>query len=192
MNASEELEISPFTRTDMIAGEAVSILIYRVNKDGWRLRVTNHRGTAAVWRTHFDTEQDALNAYRWTLDNDGSSFIKKASAMLDVMEGFNPDLLQPRDQRYSDPKRFSLRYTLRVFKTVKKYAGLWPVQDLRGHYVSGYLYTGDAPAWPHPCKGVPGAPANIHVEFTLSPDHIESEVIDHMGLKPVKSNYFTL
>jgi hypothetical protein len=189
MASTGSLEISSISRTDVVAGESISILIYRVHGSGWRLRATNTRGTSAVWKQQFETEQAALDAYLWTLNSDGASFIKRAASMLEVMDGFNPELLQPRDQRFSDPKKFT-RYTLRVFSVVKKYAGLWPVQDLHGHNVSGYLYIGDAPAWPHPCQGMPGAPANIQIEFTNSPKHIEAEVVHELGLRPIMSNYY--
>jgi hypothetical protein len=192
MSKTETLEFSSITRTDVIAGESVSILIYRIVGSGWRLRATNTRGTSAVWKKHFETEQAALDAYLSTLQEDGPSFIKRAASMLEVMEGFNPLLLQPRDKRFSDPKRYSQSYTLRVFRMVKKYSGLWPVQNLLGHFVSGYLYSGVPPDWPHPCKGMPGAPENIHVEFTISPDHIEDAVIHDMGLRPVITNYFSI
>jgi len=189
MQKFEKLEISPITRTDQVAGESITVTIYRIDKMGWRLRVTDSRGTSAVWKKHFESESAALAAYVWMLENDGGSFIKRAASMLEVMEGFNPQLLQPRDKRYTDPKRFH-RYTLRVLKPIQHYAGIWPMQSLLGHNVSGYLYKGEAPAWPHPCKGLPGAPGNIEVEFTISPEFIEVEVVHDMGLRPMLNNYF--
>ncbi len=188
MQEPDKLEISPLTRTDEVAGESITVTIYQINKTGWRLRATNARGTSAVWKQHFESESAALAAYLWTLENDRDSFIKRAGSMLDVMEGFNPLLLQPRDTRYRDAHRNS--YTLRILKPIQHYAGIWPVQSLMGHNVSAYLYKADAPAWPHPCKGLPGAPCNIEVEFTIPPQFIETEVLHDRGLRPVLNNYF--
>jgi len=188
MQDSEKIEISPITRTDKIAGESITLTIYQINNTGWRLRATNTRGTSAVWKQHFETDSAALAAYLWTLEHDGNSFIKRAASMLDVMDGFNPRLLQPRDKRYLDSSRTS--YTLRILKPIKHYAGIWPVQNLMGHNVSAYLYKGDAPDWPHPCKGLPGAPENIDTEFTIPPQFIETEVLHERGLRPVLNNYF--
>jgi hypothetical protein len=185
----ESLEISSLTRTDELGTESITVTIYRINRSGWRLRVANARGVSAVWKKHFETEADALAAYTWTLENDGESFIKRAGSMLDVMDGFNAMLLQPRDKRYTDPKRF-VGYTLRILKPIQQYAGMWPAQSLMGYNISGYLYKGDAPAWPHSCQGLPGAPQNIEVEFTISPEYIEAEVVHDLGLRPAIANYF--
>ena len=189
MAQAETLQISPLTRTDALEGDVVSVTIYRVNQGGWRLRATNTRGVSFVWRKHFETEAEAMEAYVLTLEQDGLSFIKRAGMQLDVMDGFNPRLLAPRDKKYTDPTRFA-GYTLRVLKPIHAYSGIWPVQSLLGHNVSGYLYRGQAPSWPHPCKGLPGAPDNIDVEFTIAPDYIEAEVVHDLGLRPAISNYF--
>ncbi len=189
MQESDKLDISPITRTDEVAGESITATIYQINNTGWRLRATTTRGISAVWKQHFESESAALAAYLDMLERDAERMIKRLSSMMDVMEGFNPLLLQPRDQRYRDAKRAN-SYTLRILKPIEHYSGMWPVQNLLGHKVSGYLYKADAPAWPHPCKGLPGAPANIEAEFTIPPQFIEAEVLNEMGLRPVLSNYF--
>ncbi len=188
---AEKLEISPITRTDEVAGETLTATIYRIDSTGWRLRVTTPRGLSTIWKQHFDSEEAALAAYLWTLEHDAERFIKRPASMLEVMEGFNPLLLQPRDTRYVDAKR-THRYTLRILKPIQHYSGIWPVQDLMGHKVTGYLYKAEAPAWPHPCKGLPGAPHNIEVEFTIPPQFIEAEVLHERGLRPLLNNYFLL
>jgi hypothetical protein len=57
------------------------------------------------------------------------------------------------------------------------------VQSMVGHLVTGYLYKDEAPAWPHPVKGIPGAPSNIVMEFTVPVRHIETYVEHELGLK---------
>ncbi|MEI7786016.1 MAG: hypothetical protein WCK08_16610 [Betaproteobacteria bacterium] len=175
-------EFSPLQRRDELDGQQVWIWIYRFDASGWWLRAVSSRGASVVWRERFASDALALAAYERTLAEHGGGFIIEAGERVKGMDGFNPDLLLPQDARYTSGRGF-LSYTLRTFTLLSKYAGLWPAQSMLGHVITGYLYKGDAPAWPHAVQGIPGAPGNIVMEFTTPPQYIEDHVLQTMGLR---------
>ncbi len=177
-------QFSELQRSDQIAGQTISIWIYRFDDTGWWLRAVSSYGASVVWRERFATDAMALAEYERTVSEHGGGFIAKAGEQAKGMDGLNPALLQPQDVAYSSGRGF-LRYTLRTFAMLQKYAGLWPVQSMLGHSVTGYLYKEDAPDWPHPVKGIPGAPPNLVVEFTVPVRHIETHVEQELGMKKV-------
>lgn len=175
-------EFSPLQRRDEVDGQQIWIWIYRFDASGWWLRVVSSRGASVVWRERFASDVLALAAYDRALADHGAAFIVKAGEQIRGMDGFNPDLLAPQDARYTSGRGF-LSYTLRTFALLRKYAGLWPAQSMLGHVITGYLYKDDAPAWPHPVQGIPGAPRNIVMEFTIPAQHIEDHLLQTMGLR---------
>ena len=175
-------EFSPLQRRDEFDGQQVWIWIYRFDASGWMLRAVSSRGASAVWRQRFATDAQALAEYERTVVAHGGGFIVQAGEQVLGMDGLNPDLLQPQDVRYRGGKNFET-YTLRTFGLLRKYAGLWPVQSMLGHVVTGYLYRGDAPGWPHAVHGIPGAPENIELEFTIPAHHIQGHVEHDLGLR---------
>jgi hypothetical protein len=175
-------EFSSLQRQDQIDGQTISIWIYRFDATGWWLRAVSSYGASLVWRERFATDAQALAEYERTVTELGGGFIAKAGEQAKGMDGLNPALLQPQDSSYSSGRGF-LRYSLRTFAMLQKYVGLWPVQSMVGHLVTGYLYKDEAPAWPHPVKGIPGAPPNIVMEFTVPVRHIETYVEHELGLK---------
>jgi hypothetical protein len=58
-------------------------------------------------------------------------------------------------------------------KIMKKYSGVWPIKNIEGHNITGFLYEGDATVWPHPPMGALGAPSNLEKEFAVSSKHID-------------------
>ena len=175
-------EFSPLQRRDMFDGQQIWIWIYRFDASGWCLRAVSSLGASVVWRERFASDALALLAYERTLTEQGGGFIVKVGEQVQGMDGLNPDLLSPQDARYTSGRGF-LSYTLRTFSLLRKYAGLWPAQSMLGHVITGYLYKGDPPAWPHAVQGIPGAPPNIVMEFTVPAQHIEDHVVHSMGLR---------
>jgi hypothetical protein len=53
-------------------GVTVRVEIYRLeDRPGWTLEVVNDEGTSTVWEQPFDSDQEALAAFRVTVDEEG-------------------------------------------------------------------------------------------------------------------------
>jgi hypothetical protein len=163
---------SPLRRKELVQGHRLDVCIYRRGASAWALMVISSTGHSKVWDTTFASEQAALDEYRRMVDGQHVSQTLGMDTDLEDLLDLNPALLTPMDQRMRDPLKLAT-YTLRKFEIIKKYSGVWPIKNTDGHNITGYLYLGAGPVWPHPPKGAPGAPANIDVEFTVSGKHID-------------------
>lgn len=178
-----DIQFSALERVESIDGELVQVHIYRRKGEGWTLHLVNSKGVAQIVGSKFDSEQAAMSYFEQTIcGKNHLEFSNDPQAYSSGLDGFNVSLLDPQYDRYKDCKT-NVNYTLCKFNRVKKYTGLWPAKSLKGHHITGYLYKGVAPAWPHPPKGMPGAPANIDTEFTISPEHIDIYIDFDRGLR---------
>ena len=177
------LEYSPLQKVSRVGDEQVQIYIYRQPQESWRLLLVNAHGASRVLEKNFDTDVQALGYFDDVCKyNSDKLFPADLVELVKEMPHVNASLLSPQYAWYRDMKSRAL-FTLCKFDLVHKYAGLWPAQNLQGHKITGYLYSGDSPAWPHPPKGLPGAPENIEVEFTILPKHIDFYVETERGLR---------
>jgi len=151
--------------------------------------VISGTGHSKVWAVAFATEQAALDEYQRMVDGGRVAQNLGIDASLEDSFDLNPALLKPIDQRLRDPLKLAT-YTLRKFEIIKKYSGVWPIKNTDGHNVTGYLYVGAAPVWPHPPKGTPGAPANIDSEFMVSGKHIDFYLSHDRRLQKILTNWY--
>jgi hypothetical protein len=173
---------SPLVRKDSLDHVTVHVCIYQVGHSGWTLRIMNSRGLASTWQKKFATDQEALAEYDQHVQNSGLARVIESTSVLTGIDGFNPDLLEPQDQRYRG-NGYKDYFVLRQFSLIKKYAGKWPIHNVYGHIITGYLYRNAAPAWPHAALHFPDAPPNIEVEFSVPSLHIESHIQHELGLQ---------
>jgi hypothetical protein len=182
MDKLAPIEISQLGRKDYCGEDLIETFIYRTGINNWTLRVENSRGASAVWKKKFKTPEEALAAYTENFESTSGGFMFRASSLLKGLEGFNSQLLRPKDLELYDPRTMK-DYVLRTFEDMRKYSGIWPIQNLRGHMVTGYLYAGEAAQWPHCVVGLPKAPMNILEEFAIPVQHIKFNLLDELGLK---------
>mgnify|MGYP000028178398 CR=1 FL=1 len=176
-------EYSPLQRVSCVGEDQVQVYIYRQPNECWFLHLVNAHGASRVLDKRFDRDDEALKYFDTLSDStDEPLFPADPANIAQGMVGFNVSLLSPQYAWYRDMKSRSL-FTLCKFDLVHKYTGLWPAQNLQGHKITGYLYNGESPAWPHPPQGLPGAPENIEMEFTILPKHIDFYVETERGLR---------
>ncbi|MEY3873185.1 MAG: hypothetical protein RLZZ296_2180 [Pseudomonadota bacterium] len=166
------LIFSALRRKVLVQGHRLDVCIYRRGTTAWALMVISSTGHSKVWDAVFATEQAALDEYQRMVDGQHVASALGIDTSLEDSFDLNPALLKPIDQRLRDPLKLGTS-TLRKFEIIKKYSGVWPIKNTAGHNITGYLYAGPAPVWPHPPQGAPGAPANIDTEFTVSGKHID-------------------
>jgi len=151
--------------------------------------VISSTGHSKVWDTVFATEQLALNEYQGMVDAKRvAQSLGIGTALEDALD-LNPALLKPHDQRMRDPQKLAT-YTIRKFEIIKKYSGVWPIKNMAGHNITGYLYLGAPPAWPHPPKDAPGAPSHIDTEFTVATKHIDFYLSHDRRLQKMLTNWY--
>jgi hypothetical protein len=64
--------VSRLSRNVTIDEVTVEVQIYRLeNEQVWQLEVVNETGTSTVWNDTFDTEQDALDAFNYVIEQEG-------------------------------------------------------------------------------------------------------------------------
>jgi hypothetical protein len=180
---------SPLRRKELVQGHRLDVCIYRRGTSAWALMVISGTGHSKVWAVAFATEQAALDEYQRMVDGGRVAQNLGIDASLEDSFDLNPALLKPIDQRLRDPLKLAT-YTLRKFEIIKKYSGVWPIKNTDGHNVTGYLYVGAAPVWPHPPKGTPGAPANIDSEFMVSGKHIDFYLSHDRRLQKMLTNWY--
>lgn len=177
------VEYSSLQKVFRIGGEQIQVYIYRQVNDNWRLHLVNSHGASLVCDTLFEKDVEALEYFDDVVGKSPEVYFPADPENINKeFRGINVSLLEPQYKWYRDIKSKSL-YTLCKFDLVHKYVGLWPAQSLRGHKITGYLYRGDAPKWPHPPDGLFGAPDNIEVEFTVLPKHIDFYVENERNLR---------
>ena len=72
MNQEPELIQSPLSQSMTRDGHTLEVDIYRLeDEDTWVLEVVNEQGASHVWEERFATDQDALNAAKQALDDEG-------------------------------------------------------------------------------------------------------------------------
>ena len=176
-------EYSPLQRVTRLGEAQIQVYIYRQPNESWCLHLVNAHGASRVIERRFRHDGDAL-AHFEELQSERMEklFPGDPINIFKGMDGVNVSLLSPQYGWYRDMKTQAL-YTLCKFDLVHKFAGLWPAQNLMGHKITGYLYRGDSPTWPHPPKGLPGAPDNIDIEFTVLPKHIDFYIETERGLR---------
>lgn len=178
-----KIEYSSLQKNACIGQEQVQVYIYRQPSEPWCLHLVNVHGASRVLDKRFESDQKAMEYFESIRESiNDSLFLNDPVNIIQRTEGVNFSLLSPQYSWYRDLKSREL-FTLCKFDLVHKYTGLWPAQDLRGHKITGYLYSGSSPAWPHPPLGLPGAPENIEVEFTILPKHIDFYVEIERGLR---------
>jgi hypothetical protein len=175
-------EYSPLQDVFLVGDEQIQVHIYRNGNEDWTLHLFNSNGASKMWANAFSDDISALEHFKEASSNGSIEFTTDLQKMKQGLSGFNNLLLQPQYAWYRDLKTKTL-YTLCKFDLLQKYAGLWPAQNLMGHKVTGYLYKGDAPQWPHLPKGLPSSPKNIEMEFTVLPKHIDFYVVNDLGLR---------
>ena len=176
-------EHSSLQKVSYVGDDLVQVYIYRQPNEHWRLHLVNAHGSSRILDKNFERDDEALSYFDSLSETSGEELFPADPINLALeMKGVNVSLLSPQYAWYRDVKSRAL-FTLCKFDLVHKYAGLWPAQNLQGHKITGYLYSGDSPAWPHPPKGLPGAPENIEVEFTILPKHIDFYVETERGLR---------
>lgn len=176
-------EYSPLQRISCIGNDQIQVYIYRQPHESWCLHLVNAHGASRMLEQRFERDDEALDYFDALRDSANEPlFPADPVNIVEGMEGVNVSLLSPQYSWYRDMKSRAL-FTLCKFDLVHKYTGLWPAQNLRGHKITGYLYSGDSPAWPHPPQGLPGAPENIEMEFTILPKHIDFYVETERGLR---------
>ncbi len=179
MNA---IEYSPLQDQFAVGKDLVTVFIYRQKDEDWTLHLFNVDGASKMWASSFQNDASAFDYFKELSSAGEIEFNTDLKKLKQDLNGFNSLLLQPQYAWYRDLKTKSL-YTLCKFDLLKKYAGLWPAQNMMGHKVTGYLYKGDAPKWPHAPRGLPSAPSNIEMEFTVLPKHIDFYVVNDLGLR---------
>jgi len=66
-----EVEMSPLCQELTADGKTVNVDIYRGDKDGWILEVTDEFGNSTVWDDEFDTDTAALDEVKTTIRDEG-------------------------------------------------------------------------------------------------------------------------
>jgi hypothetical protein len=177
------VEYSSLQRVFTVGEDQIQVYIYRQQNDSWRLHLVNAHGASLVCDKHFSNDEEALMHFEDSVDREeGFYFPSDPENIIKEFCGINVSLLEPQYKWYRDIKSKSL-YTLCKFDMLHKYVGLWPAQSLLGHKITGYLYRGDAPKWPHAPKGLSGSPDNIEVEFTVLPKHIDFYIENERNLR---------
>lgn len=186
---AELLNYSSLSRTELVQGCRLNVCIYRRGMSAWALMVLSSTGHSRVWAADFASAQAALDEYQRMVDGQRVALILGIETNLEDSMDLNPALLKPLDQRIRDPVRLAM-YTLRKFEIIKKYSGAWPIKNIDGHNITGYLYSGVAPVWPHPPKRAPGSPTNIDKEFTVSSKYIDLYISHDRQLKQMLTNWY--
>ena len=67
-----DIIISGFSRAFVANGKRVDVRIYRLEADSsWLLEVVNDPGTSTVWDAPFDTDAEAFEAFKLTIESGG-------------------------------------------------------------------------------------------------------------------------
>ena len=68
-----EIERSPLSREFSLDGVTVNVEIYRLKggDEGWSLEVVDHEWASTVWDDLFATDQEAYQAFRSTVEQEG-------------------------------------------------------------------------------------------------------------------------
>jgi len=180
---------STLRRKEHVQGHRLDVCIYRRGTTAWALMVISSTGHSKVWDGVFVSEQSALDEYQRMVDGQQVARTLGIDNSLEETFDLNPALLKPIDQRLRDPLKLGI-FTLRKFEIIKKYSGVWPIKNTNGHDITGYLYAGAAPMWPHSPKGAPRAPANIDTEFTVSGKNIDFYLSHDRRLQKILSNWY--
>jgi hypothetical protein len=180
---------STLRRKELVQGHRLDVCIYRRGTSSWALMVISSTGHSKVWDSVFASEQLALDEYQKMVNEQLVTQTLGMGAAVEEFLDLNPALLKPNDQRMRDPLKLAT-YTVRKFEIIKKYSGVWPIKNMDGHNITGYLYLGVPPAWPHPPKDAPGGPSNIDTEFTVSTKNIDFYLSHDRRLQKMMTNWY--
>jgi hypothetical protein len=180
---------SPLRRKVLVQGHRLDVCIYRRGTSSWALMVISSTGHSKVWDGIFATDQAALDEYQRMVDGHHVAQTLGMDTSFSDSFDLNPALLMPLDQSLRDPLKLG-HYTLRKFEIMKKYSGVWPIKNIEGHNITGFLYEGDAAVWPHPPMGAPGAPSNLDKEFTVSSKNIDFYLSHDRRLQHTLSSWY--
>ena len=79
-----DLVTSGLSRTITVDGVTVEVNIYRLEHDAqWALEVVNAEGTSTVWDAVFETDEEALEAFQLTVQEEGmEAFLDRGNVIM--------------------------------------------------------------------------------------------------------------